>query len=122
MLSRNVKKNIRVFIRSTNGFAQFHFTTFSEICHAKFSKNGRFLRFGSEPKELTGRKEAHAALLFLIIPRGSGCRGWFSRRSVVLVFAGFRSWRFVRVRNAKLVGGRAHRVRLRVMLLERNAR
>ncbi len=36
--------------------------------------------------------------------RGNGRHGWFCRRSVVLVCAGFRAWRFVRARNAMRVG------------------
>jgi hypothetical protein len=50
-------------------------------------------------------------------PRESERRGWFCPRSVVLIFAGFRTLRFVRARGAKLVGARGRTARLRAKRL-----
>ena len=47
--------------------------------------------------------------------RESGHRESSYRRSVFLVFAGFRSWKLVRARNAGPAGGRGHRECLRAM-------
>src|SRR5262249_8391329 len=53
---------------------------------------------------------------------GNVCRESFSRRSVVLVFAGFRTWRLVRARSAARVEERGRRELLHAMRLELNGR
>ncbi len=53
---------------------------------------------------------------------GSGCRGSSLCQSVFLAFAGFRPWTLVRVRSARLVGGRGRRERLHATRQGQNAR
>lgn len=108
--------------KSVDHVSTAYLTDLSETPPTKFSKKCLILRFGSEPNGRHGANKRHATLLFRIIQCGSGCRGWFCCRSVVLVFAGFRFWRFVRARNATRVGGRGRRESLRAVRPALNAR
>src|SRR5436190_17237483 len=69
-------------------------TNLCETHATKFTKSAEFFRLLLKYRRCSGRENSRA-LGVQIIQRGNGRRGWFCRRSVVLVFAGFRTWRFV---------------------------
>jgi hypothetical protein len=79
-----------------------HVTCLSESRWAKFSKKAESWIF-FEQNGAGNAKNDRSRYSVQNHPIGSGCRGWFCRRSVVLVFAGFRTWRFVRARSAMRV-------------------
>ena len=102
---------VRVNIRSESGSTNVE-PDVADVLPAKrcFS----FLRISDLEISFNWRASSSATLI-QISRRGNGCRGWFCRRSVVLVFAGFRTWRFVRARSATRVGGRGRIGRPRAM-------
>jgi hypothetical protein len=72
-------------------------------------QEGRILEFFFDPNGAGNAKNDPARYSVQISRRGSGRHGLFCRRSVALVFAGFRSWRFVRARSATRVEARERR-------------
>ena len=97
-------------------------TDFSEIWDMKFSEMYRIFRFGSEAIDRRTQRSVLKALPTRSADAETDIGRWFYRRSVVLVFARFRTWRFVRARSEARVEKRGRTEFLHVARLVFSAR